>query len=443
VPVTPGARLALALVVVLGLGAGAADASCDACVTAGAGRTAFALPPGTSLAGYGGFSRRLLLPDVLDLYPHAFWLKPSVGQRDPLAARALVLERDGLRVTWLTVDLVAVDRAFTEAVAARLGAAAGTLIVSASHTHSGPGGYIDSTMAGFLTMDRLDGLVRETLVQSAVAAVRTAETARGPARVGVATVEGPPVITSRLGKPLDRDVIVVAVRRPEGAPVAVVWNFGIHATMLSGSNRELSADVIGATSQAIEKELAVPALFVAGALGDVSPARHGAASLPGVGADLAAAVLGGWRTARPLARTNLATRATTVSLPAPRLSLRNCLGRWMPRALTVSLGRMFPREAQLTAVALGDVAWVVVPGELQTELGRQVKRAGRGLFGEVFVAGVSNDYLGYFVTAEDYDRPAYVTCASVYAADTGERLTERAVDLLYELRGRTRPRRAP
>ena len=87
---TPGARLALALVVVLGLGAGAADASCDACVTAGAGRTAFALPPGTSLAGYGGFSRRLLLPDVLDLYPHAFWLKPSVGQRDPLAARALV-----------------------------------------------------------------------------------------------------------------------------------------------------------------------------------------------------------------------------------------------------------------------------------------------------------------------------------------------------------------
>jgi hypothetical protein len=443
VPVKGAAGLALALIVVLGVGAGAAHARCDACVTAGAGRAALTLPPGTSLAGYGGFSRRLLFPDVLDRYPHAFWLKPSVGQRDPLAARALVLERDGVRVTWLTLDLVAVDRAFTEAVAARLGPAAGTLIVSASHTHSGPGGYVESMIAGFLTMDRLDALVREAIVQAAVAAVRMAEAARGPARVGVATVEGPPVITSRLGKPLDHEIAVVAVRRPEGAPVALVWNFGIHATMLGGSNAELSGDVIGAASRAIEKELAVPALFVAGALGDVSPARHGPASLAGVGADLAAAVLEGWRAATPVGRVALATRATTMALPAPRLSLRNCLGRWVPRALIVPLGSMFPETATLTAVTLGDVAWVVVPGELQTELGRRVKLAGRDLFGGAFVAGVSNDYLGYLVTAADYDRPAYITCASVYGPDTGERLTERAVDLLYELRGRTRPGKAP
>ena len=115
----------------------------------------------------------------------------------------------------------------------------------------------------------------------------------------------------------------------------------------------------------------------------------------------------------------------------------------MPRALQLPLGNTFPREATLTAVALGDVAWVVVPGELQTELGRRVKVAGRALFGRAFVAGVSNDYLGYFVTAADYDRPAYVTCASVYAAETGEELAERAVDLLYELRGRPRPAGRP
>ena len=216
-------------------------------------------------------------------------------------------------------------------------------------------------------------------------------------------------------------------------------------TMLGGSNLELSADVIGAASQQVEKALGVPALFVAGALGDVSPARHGPASLPSVGAELAAAVLEGWRAAAPLARSTLTVRATTLALPGPHLSLRNSLGSWVPRALSVPLGDMFPREATLTAVALGDVAWMVVPGELQTALGRRVKVAGRELFGEVFVAGVSNDYLGYFVTAADYERPAYVTCASVYGPDTGDRLTERAVDLLYELRGRPRPagRRAP
>jgi len=437
--VTRAARVALALAfLVIGVEAGPA-AACDACVTAGAGRATLAVPPGTPLAGYGGFARRLLFPDVFDRYPHAFWLKPSVGQRDPLAARALVLERDGTRVTWVTLDLIAVDQAFTRAVTARLGGGAGTLIVSASHTHSGPGAFVDARVMGALALDRLDAVVREAVIAAVVAAVRAAEANRGPAHVGVATVVGPPVITSRLGKPLDHEIVVLGLRRPDGAPVAVVWNFAIHNTMLSAANLELSADVTGAASQQLEAELRVPALFVNGALGDVSPARHGAASVGDVGGELATAVLGGWRATTQIARPMLTTRALALALPSPYLSLRNCLGRWVPRSLSVPLGDVFPRQSSLTAVALGDVVWVALPGEFQTALGRRVKLTGRELFGEAFVAGVSNDYLGYLVTAADYEQPAYITCASVYGPDTGERITERAIDLLYELRGRPRP----
>ena len=354
-----------------------------------------------------------------------------------------MLEGDGARVTWLTLDVVAVDQTLVRAIAGRLGPDAGTLIVSASHTHSGPGGYVASTVAGFLTMDRFDAVVHEAIVAAAVAAVRLAESARAPARVGVATVDGPPIIASRLGQPLDRELIVLSLRRPEGAPVAAVWNFGIHGTMLGGRNLELSGDVIGVASQEVERTLGVPALFVPGALGDVSPARHGLASLPAAGAELAAAVLEGWKAAAPLARTTLAVRTTTVPLTAPYVSLRNCLGDWVPRRLGMRLGDMFPQQAVVTAVSLGDAAWVVVPGELQTALGRRLKGSGRALFDAVFVAGVSNDYLGYFVTAADYDRPAYVTCASVYGPDAGDRVTERAIDLLYELRGRLRPAGKP
>jgi len=43
------------------------------------------VPDGTPLAGYGSFRRRLLVPDVLDRYPHAFWFKPGRAERDPLA----------------------------------------------------------------------------------------------------------------------------------------------------------------------------------------------------------------------------------------------------------------------------------------------------------------------------------------------------------------------
>jgi neutral/alkaline ceramidase-like enzyme len=438
VPVTRAVAAALA-VLVLVAGVGSAVGACDACVIAGAGQAPLEVPSGTSLGGFGSFARRLLVPDFLARYPHAFWLKPSAGRRDGIAARALVLERDGHRVTWLTLDVVGIDRATLHAITTRLGDGAGVLLVSASHTHSGPGGYVDSTLAGMLMMDRFDADVRAALLAAAETAVRRAETTRAPARLALATVDGPRVIRSRLGQPLDHALVVLAVRRPDGAPVAAVWNFSIHGTMLGARNLALSGDVGGVASQLIERELGVPALFVPGALGDVSPAQHGAAALDAVATTLAVAVIGGWRAAVPLARIRLTTRAVTLSLPSPHLSLRNCVGRWVPRALTMPLGSLFPSDATLTAVALGDVAWVAVPGELQTALGRHLKDQAHAVFRDVFVAGVTNDYIGYLVTPADYERPSYVTCASVYGGGLGAQLTERAIDLLYDLRG-ARPR---
>jgi hypothetical protein len=127
------------------------------------------------------------------------------------------------------------------------------------------------------------------------------------------------------------------------------------------------------------------------------------------------------------------TRAERIALPPPRLSLHNCLRGWVPSALTVPLDGAFPSETTLTAVALGDIAWVALPGEPTTALGLRIKTEARRSFRHAFVAGVSNDYVGYLVTAADHGRPSYVTCGSVYEARTGDDLAERAIALLREL----------
>ena len=129
----------------------------------------------------------------------------------------------------------------------------------------------------------------------------------------------------------------------------------------------------------------------------------------------------------------IAVRTTRVSLPAPFVSVRNCLGPWVPRGLTLPLGWAMPSDAELTAVALGDMVWVVFPGELQSALGQEIKEAARARSGLGFVAGVSNDYLGYFVTAEAYGAPSYVGCGTLYGSAAGERLTRAARDLIQEL----------
>ena len=409
---------------------------------AGAASLALDVPAGTPLAGYGALPRRPWLPDVFGRVPYAFWFKPSTGVLDPVMARALVVSTPSSRLLWLTADLIAVDRDFTDEVSRRVagaGMAPATLIISASHTHSGPGAFLDSALMGFLAVDRQDPGVRRALVGSLVEAVRRADASAVEARAGAFSVQAPPVVSSRLRQPVDNEIVGLGFTTPAGRPIAVVWNYAVRGTMLGPRNLRLSPDVMGVASRAIEQRLGAPALFVNGAMGDVSPARHGEQTAKDVGAELAATVSRGWEDRVPIDRPGLATATTRLALGSPGLSVRNCVASWVPRAVRLPLGRVFPREAELLAVAIGDVAWVTVPGELQARLGLEIKRSARGTWRRVFIAGTSNDYLGYFVTGPDYDWGHYASCTSVYGRGGGDRIAKTARKLLGQLAG-SRPK---
>jgi neutral ceramidase len=429
-------RAAALVVALLAVNAATSHAACEDCVRAGAARVTLTVPTGTPLAGYGDRARRLLVPDLLGRHPHAFWFRPSAGWRDPLAVRALVFEGGGQRVTWLAIDLIAVDRAFTARVARALeeaGLAPGALIVSASHTHSGPGAFMDSGIFAFVAVDRHDHEVREALVGSVVEATRRATAAAAPARIGAATVRGPDLTVGRLGRAVDREIVVLKIVSEGGAPIAALWNYAIHGTTLPAVNLRFSGDVMGIASGELERTTGVPALFINGAVADVSPSRHGEIEGDNAGRELAAAVRSGWDAAEPVAPARLTLTSTRVALPSPFLSVRNCTASWVPRWLTAPLGAVLPAEAELIAGRLGDVAWVTVPGELQSLLGQAVKRAGRPELPHVFVAGLSNEYLGYFLTPSDYRRATYVACASLYGPTAGEVLTQAAEQLIRQL----------
>lgn len=402
------------------------------------------MPPGVPLAGYGSPSRRLPVPDVLGWYPHAFWLKPSTGTRDPIMARALVLESGHERLLWVAIDLVAVDPGFVADVAARAAAAGfrySATVVSASHTHSGPGAFIDSTLFSILTADRFDARVRRALIEGVSDAVRRAEHAKRRARVGSGTAMAPTLTESRLELPLDPEIAVLKFVADDGAPIALLWNYAIHGTTLGPRNLRLSADVMGMASGRLERALGAPALFVNGAVGDVSPRGHGDLAVAELGGRLADAVSSAAKRAQPRGGATLSVTRGQVELPPPFVSVRNCVGRWVPGFVTIPLGGAMPRSAELLAVTVGDTAWVTIPGELQTELGQVVKKAGRRHFDVAFVAGLSNGYLGYLLTPGAYRRTGYIECASLYGERAGERVAGVAARLLERL-GAARARRA-
>lgn len=423
--------LLVAVLVVAADSAGAEDR-----LVAGAAAIPLPVPPGTPLAGYGALARRLLVPDLLDRYPHAFWFRPHEGRLDELGVRALILETPRERLVWLAADLIAVDRTFTAHVARALaaaGVAPGRLLVSASHTHSGPGGFLDAGVFGPLAADRLDPDVRDAVVGALVEAARRAQRQRRPARLGAGVRLGPALTVGRLEDPVDRSLTVLKVTGEDGRPLAAVWNYAIHGTMLGARNLRLSGDVMGVAARQVERALGAPALFVNGAVGDVSPARHGVAEARAAAEVLAGAVVEAWRGLPTERSARLASRSIRVELGSPRLALRGCLGRWVPQALALPLDGLLPADAELVAVAAGPAAWVTVPGEMQSALGESIKRATRPPWRHVFVAGLTNDYLGYFLAPPAAAGSSYVACANLYGPQAGERLASAAVGLLRAL----------
>jgi neutral ceramidase len=406
-------------------------------LTAGAASVEVTLPRGTPLGGYGGFPRRAWVPDFLGRYPYAFWFRPSTGVHDPIKVRSLLLESKAARLLWLTVDLVGMDPGLLTELRERLarhGLRYAAMIASASHTHSGPGAYADSTLFGVLAVDRLSPVVRGRLLDGFEEAATRAEAGKVRARVASGRAEVTDITESRVREPLDPELGVVKVVAGDGRPIAAIWNYAIHGTALGRDNFLLSGDLMGEASARIERAIGAPALFVNGAVGDVSPRPRGWTGVQTAGQALAAGALRAWDAAS-FAPAGLEVWTERVVLPPPTLAVRNCLDGWAPTWMTVGLREALPTATEVVAVGIGRTGWVTIPGELETRLGLEIKASGRERFARVFIAGVSNDYLGYFLAPVHYRRPSYIACGSLYGERGGEVMREAAVAALKRLRG--------
>src|SRR5262249_59520555 len=132
----------------------------------------------------------------------------------------------------------------------------------------------------------------------------------------------------------DPELGVLRVTRVDGRPLAVVWNYAIQGTALGRENLLLSGDLMADASARLERALGVPALFVNGAEGDVSPRPRGWPGVAAAGTALAEGALTAWAEAGPEAAPSLGGGDQPGSLPPPALPLRNGPGGGGPARAT-------------------------------------------------------------------------------------------------------------
>jgi hypothetical protein len=335
---------------------------------AGVAEVRFALPPGTPIGGFARLSYR------------------SAGNPGPVGARALVVAEPGCRVALVSAELLLVPESLEAEVAARVADLGLTgLVVAATHTHAGPGGYVEGAVFERIATGPFDPAVREAVVRAIVDAIRSAAASLAPARLTSVRSAADDLARSRSGGLEDAPLTVVRLARADGAPLAELTVFAAHATLLGKRNHVISGDWPGRFLQGGTHGLR---LFFQGAIGDQSTEGPSSGSTRGF-ANVLSSRVDALRFSTPEAAPPLAFATVEFGLPTSDVGA----APWpLGRAARNLAARSFPATGRVEAIRLGPVLFLAVPAEPVSAVAAAWRTT---LPPEATIVSLANGYVGY------------------------------------------------
>ena len=218
-----------------------------------------------------------------DLAKHSFYLagygaagRPISGVHDPLYARGFVVSDGTHTVGMIVVDVLGLYREDVEAIRklALTDPSRESLLVAASHTHSGPdtiglwGRYVgvSGVVPDYqeLLHERVAGLYRELAGRLKEARIRTDSRVLDPKGL-VRDMRDPRIIDAELR------AVEFLEQGKKGRPIGVLVNWSCHAESVGEDNREITADFPGVLCGALEKDYGACAWFPGAIGGMMSP----------------------------------------------------------------------------------------------------------------------------------------------------------------------------
>jgi hypothetical protein len=209
--------------------------------------------------------------------------KPSEGVRQRLQAKALALEDSaGVVSVLVTADLGGFRRDVSERIAAsvteKYGLPRERLVLNASHTHSGPVTTVRRYSTYPMNAGHKDAVLRyqAQLMDNVVQVIGVALENRVPATLSYEQGLAGFAVNRRRAShreypgPTDHDVPVLAVKKTDGALLAIAFGYACHATVLS--DYQINGDWPGYAQEAVEKRNpGAIAMFVNGCSADQNP----------------------------------------------------------------------------------------------------------------------------------------------------------------------------
>jgi putative membrane-bound dehydrogenase-like protein len=339
--------------------------------------------------------------------------------RQPLSAKAMAFRSaDGTFDLLLTVDNLGVSDAIRQRLKDRLMArqkAVASVTIAASHTHSAP--MLDGVCPTLFgepipephqaNIERYTKLFEKGLIQAAEEAIADCQAARLESLVTQATFA-----TNRRtpGGPVDHDLPVLVVRRPDGQIRAIFTSYACHCVTLS--DNQISGDWAGYAQESIERAFpGVLAMVAIGCGADANPSsgvtgdRFEEAQKQGL--EIADAIRYSLKGAADPVKGELSIDERTVELPLQTLPSRadweqlSLRGDPIGHHAKVQLAKLDQGQNLMQSVSYRIVcwrfgeslAWLFLPGEVVVDYATRWKQQYDAQ--RLWVHGYSNDSPGY------------------------------------------------
>jgi len=388
-------------------------------------------PPMSMQAALGGYGARLS--------------KPAAGVHDAIQAKALVLAQGQRRFALVTADLLAFPPRFKAAVVERMtefGWEADRILLLPSHSHTSidmmalhPDNSFGIPQVGIFhrdlfdhTVDRLAGVIRE------------AEQNLEAVAVGTKVLDLPNRNRNRRqgNTAVDTALTLTRFDTLSGSPLAALVHWTAHPTFMDAEDMLFSGGWPGHLQRTLEALIGdgVTVLYFNGAEGDQSAVPPESATSNWERAERYGRELGiqAWRSfqsVQPEPGVRLAYATEHFPLP----------GRaWHPDFLKTGgaeygldetmmqgfVDHLLPAQTHSTALAIGNLQILGVPGEMTAELGLLLKSRFQPHQpnARVVVGGLADEWISYILSSSEYRRGGYEASMSYY----GEQLGNTVVD---------------
>ncbi|MEX2717686.1 MAG: neutral/alkaline non-lysosomal ceramidase N-terminal domain-containing protein [Candidatus Sigynarchaeota archaeon] len=394
-------------------------------IMAGMNATPITFPAGIPLGGYSGRDA------------------PFEGEHDKLHVRTAAIKIGNDTIAIVACDLVGLERQHViemkRHVQRDLGILPSRVLVSATHTHSGP-----RNIALFGEPCEGHDAIYETMEKSIAGAVAAMEPASiSIAKGKIAGVAFNRRVYDRTSEHVDDECQVLVIKRSasEGnqGVIGILYNYSCHPVVMGASNLLVSGDWVHFANERIAKANpgAIP-LFLQGSAGNLNPVNtpivgvvpvHTFDDCKAIGDQVGNAVVDLAKHAVHVEDPGqIKSNETSIEIPADDVD--------KAEIFTFADGKVrdgnFIVTSSVQAIAFDDVAFVGIPGELFSEIGLRIKK--NAPFGHVFVAGYANDYIGYIPTRENYRAGGYEAMMMSLGEGEGEIVERAASDALKSVK---------